>query len=278
MGSLPSFTVISASSRGRYVISAAEIWQQRELIYLLARRDVAIKYKQTAVGALWAILQPLLLAAVFATFFGVLADVPSESGVDYPVFALSGLVMWLFVTTAVTRSATSTVSNSELISKVYFPRAILPIAAVLAPLVDLAFALIVVLIVAISFGDVPPLRVVLLPVAAGLGLAVALGAGLWLSALYVRFRDISYLVPFLILVGLAVTPIIYPFDLVPDHLQPLYALNPMVGVFELYRWMLFSGSPWPGSIVVIPIAVSLVLLLSGFWYFQRAQRGFADVI
>jgi lipopolysaccharide transport system permease protein len=259
-------------------LSPRELWAHRDLIYLLARRDVAIKYKQTAVGAVWAVLQPLLLAVVFAAFFGALADVPSENGVEYPVFALSGLVMWLFVTTAVTRSATSTVSNSELISKVYFPRAILPIAAVLAPLVDLAVALLVVIVVAFAFGEVPPPRVFLLPIPVALAVTVALGAGLWLSALYVRYRDVAYLVPFLILVGLAMTPIVYPFDLVPDHLQPIYALNPMVGVFELYRWMLFSGSPWPGSILLIPIGVSVLLIVSGYWYFQRAQMRFADVI
>ncbi len=237
-----------------------------------------MRYKQSAIGVFWAILQPLLLAVVFSVFFGLLAKVDSQPGVPYPVFAVSGLVLWLFISTAMSSASESTVANEQLISKVYFPRVVIPMAAVIPPLVDFALAFVVVLGAMLVYGLTPQIQILLMPILVVLALTTALGAALWLSALNVRYRDIHHVVPFLILVGLFISPITYPFDLVPDNLQPLYALNPVVGMLELYRWMLFGSSNWSWFVIVIPVAASLVLLVSGASYFQRAERGFADVI
>ena len=258
--------------------SLREIWGHRDLVYVLVRRDVAIRYKQTVIGAFWAILQPLLLAAVFTIFFGILAKVPSEAGVPYPVFAVSGMVMWLFFSAAMTGASQSTMANKELISKVYFPRVIIPLAAVVSPAVDFALGLVVVVVVMLLYGLTPEIQALLLPLLVLFALLTALGIGLWLSALHVKYHDIQHVIPFLVLVGLFITPIVYPFELVPEAVRPLYAINPMVGVLETYRWMLFSESPWPGAVMAIPVITSAVLLVTGALYFQRAERGFADVI
>lgn len=273
----PRVTVIEPA-KGFSFPSLREIWAHRDLVYVLVRRDVSIRYKQTAIGAFWAILQPLLLAAVFTIFFGILAKVPSEAGVPYPVFAVSGMVMWLFFSAAMTSASQSTLANKELISKVYFPRVIIPLAAVVSPAVDFALGFVVVVAVMLAYGLTPEIQVLLLPLLALLALSTALGIGLWLSALHVKYHDIHHVIPFLVLVGLFITPIVYPFELVPESVRPLYAVNPMVGVLETYRWMLFSESPWPGVVMVIPLITSIVLLVTGALYFQRAERGFADVI
>jgi lipopolysaccharide transport system permease protein len=255
-----------------------ELWEHRDLLYLLARREVSARYKQSAIGVAWAILQPLLLAVVFSVFFGHLAKVPSEHGVPYPAFAVSGMVLWLFFAGAMAAVTTSTVANRELISKVYFPRVIIPIAAIAQPLVDFAIAFVIVLLTLVVYGISPPIQILLIPFAVGLALTTALGIGLWLSALNVRYRDVHLAVPFVIMVGLFVSPITYPFHLVPAGLRPIYALNPLVGVLETYRWMLFPSAAWPGALVLIPIAISTLLLVSGAIYFQRTEHTFADVI
>lgn len=269
--------VIEPSTRVR-LPRPSELWEHRDLLFHLAGRDVAVRYKQSALGAGWAILQPLLLGIVFSVFLGNYADVPSGNGVPYPVFALSGMVVWLFFANAMTFVSQSTIASSELISKVYFPRILIPLAAVAPAVLDLLVSLIVVAGAMAVYGVEPSVRIVLLPLILPLALGVALGAGLWLSALHVRYRDVQVLVPFFVLLGLFVTPVVYPFDLVPESVQPLYALNPMVGVLELYRWALFAGSDWPGAVVFIPMAMSAVLLISGAWFFQRSERSFADVI
>jgi lipopolysaccharide transport system permease protein len=276
-GPMRSVRVIEPSTRMR-LPQLSELWEYRDLLFHLARRDVAVRYKQSLLGAGWAILQPLLLGIVFSVFLGHLADVPSGNGVPYPVFALSGMVVWFFFANAMTGVSQSTVASAELISKVYFPRILIPLAAVVPAAVDLLVALVVVAGAMAVYGVEPSPRILLLPAILPLALGVALGAGLWLSALHVRYRDVQVLVPFLVLTGLFVTPVIYPFDLVPESVQPLYALNPMAGVLELYRWALFAGSAWPGPVVFIPMAMSVVLLVSGAWFFQRSERSFADVI
>ncbi len=255
-----------------------ELWEYRDLVYFLVRRDIAVRYKQSAVGALWALLQPILLGIVFSVFLGSLAKVPSQEGIPYPVFALSGMVMWLYFANSISLASSSTVANAELISKVYFPRIIIPFAAALQPVLDFGLGMIVVLAAMLIYGVTPAPQIVLVPLLVPIALAVALGLGLWLSALHVRYRDVQVIVPFAIQVGLFVTPIIYPFDLVPANLQPIYALNPMVGVLELYRWMLFADASWPGAIVAIPLVAGAVLLFTGARFFQRAERSFADVI
>jgi len=258
-------------------ISLGELWQQRDLVYLLARRDIAVRYKQAAIGTFWAILQPVFLAVVFSLFFGALQKVEAPEGIPYPLFAVSGMVMWLFFANAMQTCSESTTASAQLISKVYFPRMAIPIAAIAPAALDFAIGFVVVVVVTLAYGFSLQIQLLLLPVVAALALATALGIGLWLSALNVKYRDVHLLVPFVILVGLFMSPIIYPFDLVPEHLQPLYALNPMVGVLEAYRWMLL-GTDWPGTLMLIPIAASLILTVTGAVYFRKAEQVFADVI
>jgi lipopolysaccharide transport system permease protein len=258
--------------------SVREVWERRDLLYFLARRDVSARYKQSVVGALWAILQPLLLAVVFSVFFGHLARVPSERGIPYVPFAVSGMVLWLFFAGAITGTSESTVANETLISKVYFPRVIIPMAAVFPPLIDFCLAFAVVIATLLVYGIVPPIQIFLMPVLLVLAVTTVTGIGLWLSALNVRFRDVHHAIPFLILVGLFVSPITYPFDLVPHSVRAIYAINPMVGLLETYRWMLFPTAGWPGAIAFVPIVESALLVVSGAAYFRRAESGFADVI
>jgi lipopolysaccharide transport system permease protein len=255
-----------------------ELWAHRELTYVLARRDVAILYKQSVIGAAWAVVQPLLLAAVFSLFFGLLAHIKTGTDVPYPVFAVLGMVTWLFFTSALQKVSTSAVDSEPLISKVYFPRLVIPIAAVLAPVVDFAVGMVVAIVVTLLYGIVPPIQVILVPLLAPLVLAVALSLGLWLAALYVRYRDIGNVVSFAVLVGLFITPIVYPFSNIPQSYQYVYGLNPMVGVLELMRWMVLPGSPFRLVLVLVTLVESALLLAGGVVFFGRAQRTFADVI
>jgi lipopolysaccharide transport system permease protein len=271
-------TRVLTPPRGWTPPNLRELWEYRDLAYFLVRRDVSIRYRQTLIGTVWAILQPLLLAVVFSVFLGHFAKVPSGGGVPYPVFAVTGMAMWLYFSQAMQFASDSTVNSRELIGKVWFPRLLIPIAAVLPPAIDFVPAFIVALIVELLYGVVPPLQILLVPVLAVLTMFVALGIGLWLSALNVRYRDVRLVVPFVIMVGLFVTPIVYPFSVVPDSVQWAYALNPMVGVLEAYRWMLFPGYDWPGTLLLIPVATSVLLLVTGAMYFARAEREFADVI
>jgi lipopolysaccharide transport system permease protein len=255
-----------------------ELWARRELIYVLGRRDVAIRYKQSLIGALWAVVQPVLLAAVFTLFFGVLANIDTGTDVPYPVFAILGMVTWLFFASALTKIATSMVTSSTLVSKVYFPRLVIPIASTLASIIDFAIGFVVALVATLAYGVMPPIQVLLVPLLVPIVLLVVLSFGLWLAALHVKYRDVNNIVPFAVLVGLFVTPIIYPFSHVPEAYQPLYGLNPMVGVLELMRWMVLPGSAFPAWLVLVTLVESVVLLATGILYFDRAQRSFADLI
>ena len=274
---MPDTRVITPP-KGWQAPNLRELWEYRDLAFFLVKRDVSIRYRQTLIGTVWAILQPLLLAVVFSVFLGHYANVPSGANVPYPVFALSGMAMWLYFSQAMQFASDSTVGSRELIAKVWFPRMIIPIAAVIPPAIDFVPAFLVALIVQLAYGVVPPVQIVLIPFLAVLTLLVALGIGMWLSALNVRYRDIRLAVPFLIMVGLFVTPIVYPFDTVPESVQPIYALNPMVGVLEAYRWMLFPDADWPGALILIPLATAAILLVTGAWFFARSERTFADVI
>ena len=263
---------------GRWALpSLREVWRYRDLVYLLGRRDIAVRYKQTALGAAWALLQPLILAGVFSVFLGVLVDVPSD-GVPYPVFALAGMTIWLFFVEAVTKAADSAVAGAQLITKVYFPRLVIPLAAAVRPAVDLAVAIVVLLVVAIAYGLEPGLPLFALPGMLALAAATALGAGLILSAAAVRFRDVAVLVPIAIQVLMFTTPVVYPLSLVPDDLQPLYALNPLVGVVEGFRWAVVPGIEFPGAVLAVSAGAAVLLLAAGLLYFARAERTFADVI
>jgi lipopolysaccharide transport system permease protein len=254
-----------------------DVWEHRELVYYLGRRDLAVRYKQTVVGALWAVLQPLLLAAVFSVFLGLIARVPSQ-GVPYPLFALVGMTMWFFFSTAITRCSESTVGSVELISKVYFPRVIIPIAALVQPAVDFVIATAVLLVVMTAYGVLPGAGALLIPVMFLLSAVIALGIGLWLSALVVRYRDVRHVVPFMIQTMLFVTPVVYALDLIPSGYRLLYAINPLVAVLEGWRWALLPDAPSPGWLLLIPLASGIVLIMTGLIYFQRAESSFADVI
>lgn len=255
-----------------------ELWSQRELIYVLARRDVAIVYKQSLIGAAWAVVQPLSLAAVFSLFFGLLAKIDTGTDVPYPVFAVLGMVTWLYFANALLKVSSSTVESAPLISKVYFPRLVIPVAAVLAPTVDFAVGMVVALAVTLAYGVIPPVQMVLIPLIVPCVLAVTLGFGLWLAAIHVKYRDIANVVSFAILVGLFITPIVYPFSNIPDSYQLLYGLNPMVGVLELMRWMTLPGSEFPLVLMIVTLVESVVLIATGVLYYGRAERSFADVI
>jgi lipopolysaccharide transport system permease protein len=254
-----------------------ELWHSADLVYFLARRDVAVRYKQTAVGALWAVLQPLLLAGIFTVFLGQLTDVPSE-GTPYALFALTGMVMWLFVANAIARCSESTISSSDLISKVYFPRMAVPISAVMAPVADFIAAFVVLVVILLAAGETPGVQILLAPVVFAVAVLMTLGVGLWLSATVVRYRDVSLVVPFVIQVLLFTTPILYPLSLVPDSYQALYALNPLVGVLETFRWAVLPDASAPGLLLLISAGTGGLLLVTGLFYFTRAQARFADVI
>ena len=273
----PARTTIIEPAGGKWWPDLRELWDQRDLMYYMCRRDVSVRYKQAIVGFAWAIVQPLFFAAVFSVFFGLLAKVPSAKGIPYPLFAASGMVLWLAFADGLTTCSFSTVMAAGLISKIYFPRLVIPIAAVTPAMIDLIIGFLVMIPIAWAYGFEPRPQLLLFPLLFVLTLATTLGAGLWFSALNVRYRDIVMVVPFFTLVGLFITPIVYPIDLVPENLLPLYVLNPVSGVMELYRWMLLP-TDFPGLLLLIPVVMSALFLISGAMYFKRAEPGFADVI
>jgi lipopolysaccharide transport system permease protein len=253
-----------------------QVVDQRDLLILLARRDLSVRYKQTIVGVGWVLLQPLAFAAVYSIFL-TLFRAQGMNGIPYPVFALTGISLWLTLASAFSRASDSTVSGSSLIGKLYFPRIILPIAAVLPPAVDFCVAFVVLIVVMLFYGVVPDAAVLLAPVFLMLGLLVCLGIGLVFSAVVVRYRDIQQLVPFLTQVLLFVTPILYPLSLVPDSFRSLVALNPFTGVLEGFRWAVLPPADAPSmGVLAVPILFCLIVLPAGALYFQRVQNQFAD--
>jgi lipopolysaccharide transport system permease protein len=263
---------------GSSLPSLGELWRQRDLIYYLARREVSSRYKQSAVGVFWAVLQPVLLAIVFSVFLGHLAKVPSEEGIPYPPSIVANLVLWLFISGSVVTASGSTVANEQLISKVYFPRVIIPFTYLFPSVVDFCVAFLVVIATMLIYGVGFHIQILLMPLVFGLAFTLALGASLWLSALNVKYRDVHQVLPFLVLVGLFVTPITYPITIVPEHLQPLMAINPVAGVLETYRWMLFGVTDWPVILLISSVVFAVGLVITGAAYFNRAERTFADVI
>jgi lipopolysaccharide transport system permease protein len=255
-----------------------EIWAYRDLLYFLVRRDFIVRYKQTLVGVLWSVLQPVGFTVVFSIFLGSLSNVRSQHGIPYPLFALSGLAMWLFFSKALSSSAESTVNSADLLAKIYFPRILIPLSALISATLDFLVALVVVVIAMFIYGVLPGVELLAMPVVIAIAMVVALGGGLWFSALYVRYRDIQHLLAFILLAGMFVTPIVYPFDLVPEAYQPLYALNPMVGVLELYRWSLFGELSASAGVLAIPLVTGALATITSALYYRRAERTFADVI
>ena len=236
-----------------------------------------MRYKQTVVGLLWVVLQPVAFALVYAAFLSLIGSIPSQ-GVPYGVFALTGMTVWLFFSMGLSRVSESAVAGSDLISKIWFPRLIIPLAAIGPAVVDLVASSFVLVAVMLVFGVVPEAKILLLPVAGLVAGLTALGIGLWFCAISVRYRDIQQLVPFLLQVLLFLTPIIYPFELVPERLQTLYSINPLVGMVELFRWTAIPAAPFPGAHVAITLAFIAVVLPSGLIYYERRQHLFADVI
>jgi lipopolysaccharide transport system permease protein len=269
-------TVIRPSSGWRS-LDLRELWSYRELLYFLVWRDVKVRYKQTALGASWAILQPFLTMVVFSIFFGRLAGVPSD-GLPYPLFAFAALVPWTFFATGLTQAANSLVGSQDLIKKVYFPRLAIPAAAVLASGVDFIIAFVVLLLMMAVYGYAPTFGVLILPALVLLALVTALGAGLWLAALNVQYRDVRLTVPFLVQIWLFATPIAYPSSMLDGAWRTLYAINPMVGVVEGFRWALLGTETSPGPMIVVSGLAALALLAAGALYFRRMENTFADIV
>jgi lipopolysaccharide transport system permease protein len=271
-----SVTVIEPS-KGWVSLRLPALWRARELLYFLIWRDVKVRYKQTLLGATWAILQPLLTMVVFSIFFGKLARMPSD-GVPYPLFAYVALVPWTFFANGLTLSSNSLVANQTLLRKVYFPRLVIPVSAVAAGLIDFGIAFVVLLGLAARYGVPPTANLIWLPALVLLALVTALGVGLWFAALNVLYRDIQYVVPFLVQVWLYATPIVYPTSLVPERWRTLYAINPMVGVVEGFRWALLGTSTAPGPMILVSAMAALVTLLGGLFFFRRMEKSFSDVV
>jgi len=264
-------------SHGWVSLKLRELWEYRELLYFLTWRDIKVRYKQTALGAAWAIIQPFFTMVVFSLFFGKLARMPSD-GIPYPIFSYAALVPWTFFANGLTQSANSLVGSANLIKKVYFPRLVVPISSVLSGLVDFVLAFVVLLGMMIYFGVAPTWNVLWLPLLVLLAFVTALGVGLWLSALNVQFRDVRYTVPFLTQFWLFATPIAYPSSLLSEPWRTLYAMNPMVGVVEGFRWALLDTNTAPGPMIFVSAAAALGILISGLFYFRRMERTFADVV
>ena len=264
-------------SRGWVSLKLGELWAYRELLYFLIWRDVKVRYKQTVLGAAWAIIQPFMTMVVFSLFFGRLAKIPSD-GIPYPIFSYTALVPWTFFANGLNQATTGMVSHANLIKKVYFPRLAIPIARVLAGVVDFVLAFIVLLAMMLVYGIAPTVNILWLPLFLLLALATSLGVGLWLSAMNVQFRDVGYTMPFLTQFWLFATPIAYPSSLLPEPWRTLYGINPMAGVVEGFRWALLGTTTAPGPIVIVSTLVALTLLVSGAFYFRRMERTFADVV
>ncbi len=256
--------------------TVSDIWAYRELLYFFIWRDIKVRYKQTLLGAGWAIIQPLMTTVVFTIFFGHLAKVPSD-GLPYPVFSLMALVPWTYFASALAGCSTSLSGYQHIISKVYFPRLIIPIGAVIAPLVDFAIGFVILIGFMMWYRITPGPSIVWLPALMLLALATAASVGVWLAALNVRYRDVRYVVPFVVQLWMFATPVAYPASLVPSRWRAVYGLNPMAGVIEGFRWAL-AGGPAPGVITVVSAAVVVVLIAGGAIYFRRLEGTFADVI
>lgn len=264
-------------SEGWVDLRLRDLWEYRELVYFLTWREIKVRYKQTALGAAWAIMQPLFSMLVFSLFFGRLAQIPSD-GIPYPLFAFAGLVPWTFFSNALTQSSNSLVNSSHLLTKIYFPRLALPISSILSGLVDFALAFALLVAMMAYYGIAPTFRVLWLPAFVMLAGVSALGVGLWLSAVNVQFRDVKHTTPFLAQFWLFATPIAYPSSLLPEAWRALYGVNPMVGVVEGFRWTLLGSQTQPGPMIFVSAIVALCLLVSGAYYFRRMERTFADVV
>ena len=264
-------------SRGWTALNLRDLWLYRELVYFLTWRDLKVRYKQTVLGAAWAVLQPFITMVVFSIFFGGLLKVGSE-GLPYPVFSYTALLQWGIFSKSLTDAGRSLVLNRNMITKIYFPRLIIPLSSVLGGLIDFGIAFLVLLGMMFYYGLMPTLAILTLPLFLLLAIITALGVGLWLSALNVNYRDVGYVLPFLTQFWLLITPVAYSASEIPEQFQFLYALNPMAGVVEGFRWALLGAPTAPGPLMLVSVLVSLVLLISGLYYFRYMETTFADTI
>jgi len=268
-------------AKGLAALNLKDLWDYRELIYFLTWRDLKVRYKQTLLGFTWVLLQPVINMVVFTILFGQLLNVPT-GGIPYPIFSFAALLPWLYFASSLSRSSTTLVGSANLISKVFFPRMVIPIAGVLSGLVDFLVSLIVLVGMMLFYKIIPTWNLLLMPLFLLLALLTALGFGLWLSALNVRFRDVNHLVPFIIEIWKYATPVIYGSTLIPEKFRFLLGLNPMTGVVEGFRWAIL-GSKYvenfnPGPLFIVSISITLLVLISGVIFFRNTERTFADII
>jgi homopolymeric O-antigen transport system permease protein len=270
-------TVVIEPVKGLVALDLPVLWEYRDLLYFLVWRDVKVRYKQTAIGIAWVVLQPLLTMVVFSLIFGRFAKIPSE-GLPYPVFIYAGLLPWNLFASALSRGGESVVQNSTLISKIYFPRLILPIAGIISPLIDFAVAFIVLIVMMIWFGIAPSWVLVTLPLFVLLAVLTALAVSLCLSALNVRYRDVGYAIPFLIQLWMFASPVAYPASLIPERWRVIYGLNPMCGVIEGFRWGLLGKTAPDFRLIAVSASVVAVLMFASIVFFRKTERTFADII
>lgn len=255
-----------------------DLWHYRELFYFLAWRDILVRYKQTAIGIVWALLRPFLTMIVFTVVFGKLAKLPS-GGVPYPIMVFAAMLPWQFFSNSISESSNSLVSNANLISKVYFPRLIIPSSSVVTSFVDFLISGVILVGLMIWYQFVPSWRIITLPIFIGIAFAAAMGAGLWLTALNVKYRDFRYVVPFVVQFGLYISPVGFSSSIVPEKWRLLYSINPMVGVIDGFRWAILGGKGtiyFPGFL--LSLAIVTVIFITGIWYFRKTEKTFADVI
>jgi lipopolysaccharide transport system permease protein len=268
--------LILEPSRGWVSLQLKDLWSYRELLYFLVWRDVKVRYKQTALGAAWAVIQPVFTMLVFSIFFGKLGKIPSD-GIPYPIFSYAALLPWNFFSQAINESSNSLVGSSNLIRKVYFPRLVIPISGVLAGLVDFGIAFVVLIVMILYYKIHLTFNLLLLPLFLLLAICTALGVGLWLSAMNVKYRDVKFIVPFLTQFWLFATPVAYPSSMLQEPWRTLYGLNPMAGVVEGFRWALLNTDP-PGPMILLSGVVTVFLLIAGAFYFRRMEKTFADLV
>lgn len=269
--------ILIEPSRGWQALRLKELWEFRELLYFFVWRDIKVRYKQTALGASWAILQPFLSMLIFTLFFGILAKMPSD-GIPYPLFAYTALLPWQLFVYALTQSSNSLIENSRLISKVYFPRLAVPLASVVAGVVDFLIAFVILILLMLYYGVTPTWGIFALPLFVLLALGAALSVGVWMSAFNVKYRDVRYVIPFLAQAWMFATPIVYPSSMIPEAWRWLYGLNPMAGVVEGFRWALLGTGIIHLPLILVSTAVVVIGLVGGLYYFQRMEQTFADLL
>ena len=269
--------IVIEASKGWVSLKLGELWQYRELLFFLAWRDVKVRYKQAVLGIAWAIIQPLMTVVIFSVVFGQLANLPSE-GIPYPVFSYAALLPWQLFSGALTRSGSSLVGNATLLTKVYFPRLIIPLSASMSGLIDFSISFVVLLGLMLYYGILPTWAILWLPLLVILVLVTALSVGLWLSAFNVQYRDVQHIIPFIIQAWMYVSPVVYSIELIPaGSWRIIYGLNPLTGVIQSFRWILLGAHP-PNEWILFSVGVVLILLVTGLYYFRRMEKIFADVV